>query len=103
MAQGRPPGILTDEVVEPMPDVLLAVLQRLQACAIVPGGEGGRAGHTPNSAIINIYTEGQMDLSHFVPSVLKGFRPYRPNCAFWTDLQLSHMCTSLVDYMTGTI
>ncbi|GAQ77845.1 2-oxoglutarate and Fe(II)-dependent oxygenase superfamily protein [Klebsormidium nitens] len=50
---GRPPGILQDEAVEPMPTFLEDILDRMVRWKVMPGGK-----KRPNSAIINLYSEG---------------------------------------------
>ncbi|CAK0786469.1 hypothetical protein CVIRNUC_009682 [Coccomyxa viridis] len=47
--EGRPPGIIPEEVVEPMPDLLVALVKRLVRWGVLP------ARMAPDSAIINIY------------------------------------------------
>ncbi|KAI3434973.1 hypothetical protein D9Q98_003025 [Chlorella vulgaris] len=51
-SEGRPPGILSSELVEPMPPLLQALCRRLTRWGVLP------AAKEPNSAIVNVYEEG---------------------------------------------
>ncbi|GMH32701.1 hypothetical protein BSKO_00535 [Bryopsis sp. KO-2023] len=50
--QGRKPGIITEEAVEPMPLILTALSQRLVRWGILPSSK------KPDSGIVNVYEEG---------------------------------------------
>jgi mRNA N6-methyladenine demethylase len=51
-SEGRDPGIIPEEVVEPMPPLLKALARRLVRWGVLP------ASKEPDSAIINLYEEG---------------------------------------------
>eukprot|EP00887_Chlorella_sp_A99_P003701 scaffold7.g3701.t1 len=51
-SQGREPGIIPEEVVEPLPPLLRALCARLVRWGVLP------AAREPDSAIINVYDEG---------------------------------------------
>lgn len=66
-AQGRPRGIVTDEIVEDMPPVLNALSQRLVRWGILSEA------CIPDSAIVNIYSEGDC-----IPPHIDNFQFLRP-------------------------
>ncbi|PSC76333.1 RNA demethylase ALKBH5 [Micractinium conductrix] len=66
---GRDPGIIPDEVVEPMPLLLRALCRRLTRWGLLP------AAKEPNSAIINIYEAGDC-----IPPHVDHFDFIRPFC-----------------------
>jgi alkylated DNA repair protein alkB family protein 5 len=68
-AQGRDPGIIPEEVVEPLPPLLRALCRRLTRWGILP------AAREPNSAIINIYEAGDC-----IPPHVDHFDFVRPFC-----------------------
>ncbi|GAB4818198.1 hypothetical protein N2152v2_005244 [Parachlorella kessleri] len=67
--QGRQPGIVPEEIVEPMPPTLRALCRRLTRWHILPRAT------EPDSAIVNIYEEGDC-----IPPHIDHFDFVRPFC-----------------------